>query len=75
MEKQWALITGASSGIGFAYAEELAIREKGQLLSDRYGVKIRSLYQNFAIPGAAKVLYDTCQETCHPYRPGSPIRR
>ena len=24
MEKKWALVTGASSGIGLAYAEELA---------------------------------------------------
>ena len=26
MEKKWALVTGASSGIGLAYAEELASR-------------------------------------------------
>lgn len=77
MEKRWALVTGASSGIGFAYAEELArrsfplvivsneeqaIREKGEYLAGEYGVDVIALYRDLAVPGAARELYDTCQE-------------
>ena len=75
MEKRWALVTGASSGIGFAYSEELAsrgsnlvmvsnekdaIEEKGKHLAGKYGVKTLPLYRDLAIPGAAKELHETC---------------
>lgn len=57
---------GASSGIGLAYAEELtsrgyqlvivsnekqAIREKGEFLSEKYGIEVLPLYRDLAIPG------------------------
>lgn len=74
-QTKWALITGASSGIGWAYAEEMAsrgyavamvsneaeaIREKAGQLAARYGVRTLPLYRDLAVAGAARELYDTC---------------
>lgn len=76
MEKEWALITGASSGIGYAYAKELAgrgyslvivsneeeaIREKGKLLEEQFGVEVWALCRDLAVEGAAKELYEACR--------------
>lgn len=77
MEKGWALITGASSGIGYTYAEEMArrgyplvivsneaeaIEQKARLLRQTYAVDVWPLYRDLAIPGAAEELYRTCLE-------------
>ena len=76
MEREWALITGASSGIGLAYANELAsrgfnlvivsneekaIEEKAALLIKQHQVEVLPLYRDLAIPGAAEELYTYCQ--------------
>lgn len=76
-EIQWALITGASSGIGWAYAQEMAsrgyqlvmvsneaeaIREKAARLTEKYAVRTLPLYRDLALPGAAEELYTTCRE-------------
>ena len=77
MQNQWALITGASSGIGFEYAkvlgerkynlvivsnEQQAIQEKGQWLKEEYKIEVFPVYLDLALPGAARQLYAYCQE-------------
>ena len=81
MEQQqqqgWALITGASSGIGRAYAAEMAsrgynivivsnereaIQQVGAELRQQYGVEVYARSQDLAIPHAAEILFQDCQE-------------
>ena len=77
MQNQWALITGASSGIGFEYAkvlgerkynlvivsnEQQAIQEKGQWLKEEYKIEVFPVYLDLALPEAARQLYAYCQE-------------
>ena len=73
----WALITGASSGIGYCYAEELASRgyplvivsnEEAALckaadrLARQYGVEICPIPMDLATADAADRLYEACRE-------------
>ena len=77
MERMWALITGASSGIGYCYAEELASRgyplvivsnEEAALckaadrLARQYGVEICPIPMDLATADAADRLYEACRE-------------
>ena len=77
MDRMWALITGASSGIGYCYAEELASRgyplvvvsnEEAALckaadrLARQYGVEICPIPMDLATADAADRLYEACRE-------------
>lgn len=68
-----ALITGASSGIGAAFAHRLAARranliltarsagaleQLAQTLRQRYSISVRTIPMDLAEPGAARVLFD-----------------
>lgn len=74
---QTALITGASSGMGLRYAEQLAARnydliivsnqedqlmEASASLIERYGVNVIPRYQDLASETAADELFRFCQE-------------
>ena len=75
-QKPYALVTGASSGIGYQYARilaekgynliivsnEEAIEEKKQLLKQDYPVEVLALVRNLGTQEAAKELYDWCKE-------------
>lgn len=73
----YALITGGSSGIGLAFARELARRNYGivivsnqeeknrevcQHLEDTYNIKAVPLYMDLTLPHAAQSVYDFCIE-------------
>lgn len=74
----YALITGASSGIGRCYAIEMARRgynivavsnqpqqldEVAQEITTSYGVKVTTIDIDLASEGAAKSIFDTCNES------------
>ncbi len=76
-ERMWALITGASSGIGYCYAEELAslnynlilvsneerpLAEAANRLGRQYGVESRMICTDLTAADAADSLYATCRE-------------
>lgn len=73
----WALITGASSGMGLMYAERLAsegndillvsnqeeeLKRVSADLSDRYSIRAIPLYQDLSETDAADRLFGYCQE-------------
>lgn len=74
--KPYALVTGASSGIGYQYARVMAekhynliivsneqvIDEKAEIIREDFPVEVVALVRDLGKPEAAKELYDFCQE-------------
>lgn len=75
--ERWAVVTGASSGIGFAIARRLAMRgynifaaakdverldECARKLSGKCGIRVRTYAADLALPDAAECLFAACQE-------------
>ena len=74
MTDSFALITGASSGMGYCYAQQLAARgyqllivsnepaihEKAAVLRNEYPVQVVSLERDLSLPSAAQELHQYC---------------
>lgn len=76
MNKKYAIVTGASSGIGYQYArvmakkgynlvvvsnEDEALKEKAEILKKDFGVDVIALTRDLGRQEAAKELYDYCK--------------
>jgi short-subunit dehydrogenase len=74
---QYAIVTGASKGIGRSIAEELArrgynlvlvarsealLREESKKLSDQFAIQADYLAVDLSVPGAAQKVFSACQE-------------
>lgn len=76
MTKNYALVTGASSGMGYCYAQQLAergynllivsnekaIHEKAEIIRKEHPVEVVSLERDLSTQTAAKELYNYCKE-------------
>ena len=75
-KNSYAIVTGASSGIGYQYARVLAekgynlliisnvedeLQEKKQQLEQDFPIVVKALTRDLGIPEAAKELYDWCK--------------
>ncbi len=71
--QEWAVVTGASSGIGTEFARQLAAKKYNLVLTARredrlqvlagelesaYGIQTRVIVSDLAVPGAAEILWD-----------------
>lgn len=77
MKDSYALVTGASSGIGYQYAREMGSRgyrliivsnepdelsSKAELLRSDFGVEVIDVAMDLGVQSAAQELYDFCTE-------------
>lgn len=77
MSESYALVTGASSGIGYQYAREMArrgynlvivsnedeaLKEKAEIIRSEFGVRVEAITQDLGSHDSARLLYDRCKQ-------------